>query len=435
MQAPIPSRREIPRSGHCASACIAGKKGSIMLELNAAEREERLFALERIRAPWTGILETANTTFLLLIAERYYHSEPAAKSILQSNASVGLLLTPVILTWAAGRGQSAGGAAARLYLWGALAIIAAAVSPWQWGFIAGAFLAFVSVASAIPLSSCLYEAHYPAARRGALFSRTIVLRIIGSVGFACVGGWALTFWPHAWRVLLGVYALALLAASRCLARSPTAKIPTSEGTHPLRALRHVRLNPRFRWTLASWMLLGFANLVMFPLRIDYLANPTFGLQLPPERIALLTSVIPNIARLLFTRAWGHLFDRMNFFRIRILLNTGFMLGILSFFTGASTLGLFTGAILFGISNAGADLVWNLWATKIAPPGLATEYMAVHTFLTGLRGIVAPFFAFYMAPAWGIAPTAGLMAALIAIASLMLWKEARPDRAPQQMPMD
>src|SRR5436190_11589013 len=137
------------------------------------------------------------------------------------------------------------------------------------------------------------------------------------------------------------------------------------------------------------MLMGFANLAMLALRVEYLASKKYGLTLEPTAVAVLTSIVPNAARLLFTRVWGRLFDRVNFFTLRIVLNTGIMLGIVSFFTGAGTTGLYLGAVLFGISIAGADVAWSLWVTKVAPPGLSGEYMTVHTFLTGVRGVIAP----------------------------------------------
>jgi hypothetical protein len=136
-------------------------------------------------------------------------------------------------------------------------------------------------------------------------------------------------------------------------------------------------------------------------------------------------IIRNAARLLFTRVWGHLFDRMNFFILRIVLNTGFMLAILSFFTGTGSIGLWAGALLFGISNAGADLIWSLWVTKVAPPDRVTDYMAVHTFLTGFRGIIAPFTAFACAARFGVGPTAAGASLLIVAASLLLIKERGP----------
>src|SRR5262249_34482956 len=142
------------------------------------------------------------------------------------------------------------------------------------------------------------------------------------------------------------------------------------------------------------------TLMMAPLRVEYLANPRYGVRLHDQlltasQIAMITGVIPNVARLILNPIWGWLFDRMNFFVLRITLNFGFMLGILSFFMTSSVAGLVTGAILFGISNAGADVAWSLWVTKFAPPQRVADYMSVHTFFTGLRGLAAPLTAFYL----------------------------------------
>ena len=58
--------------------------------------------------------------------------------------------------------------------------------------------------------------------------------------------------------------------------------------------------------------MGFANLMMLPLRIEYLANPKYSLALQPASIAFLTGVVPNVARLVMSPVWGWLFDRANF---------------------------------------------------------------------------------------------------------------------------
>src|SRR6185295_12806451 len=107
-----------------------------------------------------------------------------------------------------------------------------------------------------------------------------------------------------------------------------------------------------------------ATLMMSPLRVEYLANPKHGVTLhgqalTPSQIALLVGVIPNLARLALSPLWGWLFDRMNFFVLRITLNVGFALGAISFFVGGDLAWLVVGAVLFGISNAGADVAWSL----------------------------------------------------------------------------
>jgi MFS family permease len=388
------------------------------------ERERRTFQLEKLRAVGTGVIETAGATFLILIAERWFAAGPTAKSLLLASGSLGLLLTPLVLMWAAKRTGGAGKSASLLYLVAAAAVLSATLAGDRHIalYVTGCLVGFVFVSGANPLFATIYEANYRADRRGDLFARNIVIRILANVSFACIAGQLLEEDISSWRWIMAAYAAALVVGAFCLRSGPPAPVQTSEGTHPLRAFKYVRDDRIFRLTLVSWMLMGFANLAMNALRVEYLASKDYGMHLEALSVALLTSIVPNIARLAFTRIWGRLFDRMNFFTLRILLNTGFMLGILSFFTGAGLPGLYTGAVLFGISNAGADLAWSLWVTKVAPPALTAEYMTVHTFLTGIRGIIAPFAAFYMAASFGIGVTAVCMAGLILAASLVLARE-------------
>ncbi|RYD34511.1 MAG: MFS transporter [Verrucomicrobiaceae bacterium] len=392
------------------------------------EREAATYRLERIRAVAAGILETAQVTFLLLIAHRWFHAGPAEKGMLQGASSAGLLLTPVLVTMAATLRWNAERAAGRLFTLGAAGLLATVLFPTLPVLVAGAGLGVLCTAATAPFLASIYSRNYHAGRRGDLFSRTIVVRIVASVLFAWLAGLWLEARPDGFRWILGFYAAALALNAWCVSRCPPVPLEQEDGRNPLRAFRYVRTDRVFRWTLISWMLMGFGNLIMFPLRVEYLSNHRYGLHLSPSEIALLTSVAPNAARLLFTRMWGRLFDRMNFFTLRIILNTGFMLGILSFFTGGGQAGLWAGAVLFGVSNAGADLAWSLWVTKVAPPNRVTDYMAVHTFLTGFRGVIAAFAAFQCAVRFGIGPTAAGAAGLILLASLLLIREKR--RAPE-----
>ena len=76
--------------------------------------------------------------------------------------------------------------------------------------------------------------------------------------------------------LLVVFAAAFAFAAFCLARVPSRPLTALGGTHPFRALRYARSDRVFRQTLISWMFLGFATLMVGPLRVEYLANPTHG---------------------------------------------------------------------------------------------------------------------------------------------------------------
>ena len=174
--------------------------------------------------------------------------------------------------------------------------------------------------------------------------------------------------------------------------------------------------------------MGFGNLMMMPLRVDYLANQKYHLALPAVQVAILTGVVPNVSRLLMIGVWGRLFDRMNFHAMRATLNAGFAIGILAFFSGDSYGWLVFGGIVFGISNAGGDIAWSLWVTKLAPAGRAADYMAVHTFLNGIRSALAPVLAFLVVEHTPITTLGWISVGLIVISTLILIPEIVSDSA-------
>lgn len=393
-----------------------------------AERTQRTFRLERWRAITAGILETAATTFLLLIAVKWFAAGSVAKALLAGGASVGLILSPLVVTWVTRRGWKASEAGAWILNAGAGGFFAAALVPWLPVYVAGGLVGLACASAAIPLLTQMYQENYPAPQRGRLFSRTVMIRIATAAIFSKVAGDFLAGnLPHfGW--LLVVFGAASALGAWFLRRCPTRPIVDDGGSHPLRALRFVRDDALFRRTLVVWMLMGFANLMMLPLRVEYLANPRYGLRLPPDQVALYTGVIPNLARLVLSPIWGRLFDRMNFFALRATLNLGFAIGILSFFATNSTVGLVVGAIILGVSNAGGDVAWSLWVTKFAPPGRVADYMSVHTFFTGLRGVLAPVVAFQAALYLPLSALGWFCAALIALSSALLVPEIRSRRA-------
>jgi hypothetical protein len=297
----------------------------------------------------------------------------------------------------------------------------------------------------------VYHDNYPAEHRGKLYSRTFMLRIAAAVGFAFLAGqWlepglarlfphsplashadtALGSVPGRFRWLVLAFAGAFGIAAAAVSKIPSNPLPPAAGSHPLHALRYIREDRLFRQALVAWMLMGFANLAMLPMRVEYLGNPRYGLSKTAGEIAMLTLVIPNLARLVLSPVWGILFDRMNFFALRITLNIGFALGIAAFFTSNHTWGLVVGAIIYGISNAGGDVAWGLWVTKFAPPERIADYMAIHTAFTGLRGVAAPFVAFQIVQHHTPATMGWFSGALILIASVILLPEIRAWRLRQ-----
>jgi hypothetical protein len=252
----------------------------------------------------------------------------------------------------------------------------------------------------------------------------MMIRISVAAVFSELAGRALSGRIEKFQILLLVFAAASAAAAFCLWQVPSNTLVSAEGSHPFRALRFAYDDELFRRTLMCWMLMGFANLMMTPMRVEMLANPKYGIAMSVGQIAFLTGVVPNAARVVLIPIWGWLFDRVNFFVLRVTLNLGFALGILTFFTSTDFAGLVTGAIIFGISTAGGDIAWSLWVTKFAPENRVADYMSVHTFFTGMRGVVAPITAFQLANAFPLSGLGIVSAVLIFLATLLLLPEIK-----------
>ncbi|MBN1648088.1 MAG: hypothetical protein JW874_08650, partial [Spirochaetales bacterium] len=151
--------------------------------------------------------------------------------------------------------------------------------------------------------------------------------------------------------------------------------------------------PRFSYILLVWFIFGLANLLAFPLRIVYLAEEGRGLGLRPETVILLTGILPAISKLVSSYFWGMLFDKINFILLRIILNIFIGIGIFMFFFTANLHLIGLSVIITYIGFGGTPLVWNLWVTKIVPADRVQECMALHSFFTGVRGILGPVIGF------------------------------------------
>ncbi|HTI70161.1 MAG TPA: MFS transporter [Candidatus Limnocylindria bacterium] len=408
------------------------------------ERTELTYRSERWRSLCAGVLETAGNTFLLLIATRWLQAGQMGKAAIAAGTATGLLLTPLSVNAVQYLGWNTTRAVYRLLLLGTACCLAMAAFPILPIFVPAAVIAMAANTCAIPLMTQVYHENYPPEGRGRLYSRTFMLRIAAAIVFAFLAGqflepdlaaieqWSghplpqvralMELFPERFRVLLLVFAGAFAVAAVAVKRIPSTPLAVSNTFHPLRSLRTVRDDRFFRQALIAWMLMGFANLAMLPMRVEYLGNPKYGLAKTAAQIAWLTLVIPNLARLIMSPVWGALFDRMNFFTLRVALNLGFALGIAAFFTTNSSTGLIVGAIIYGISNAGGDVAWGLWVTKFAPPNRVADYMSIHTFTTGIRGVLAPVVAFHVVEHYSPATMGWISGAMILAATIILVPE-------------
>ena len=386
------------------------------------ELESTTYRIEKWRAVPSGVLETATGTFLLLIAVQALQAGPTEKAMIAAGGNIGLLLTPLVVQAVERRRWHIAHGASIIAVAGSVAFAIAALFPALTIYVLGAVIGAACLSALTPLVIQVYQDNYPAAQRGHLFSRTTVIRVAAAAAFAELAGRLLTTNLELYRWLLVIFAVAFVISALLLWRIPSRPLTVLDSRNPLRGFRYLRDDRVFRTTMIVWMLIGFADLMMAPLRIEYLANPVYGLALTPQEIALLVAIIPALVRLVLSPVWGWLFDRMNFFVLRITINLAFAASILVFFTGDSWAGLILGAIVFGIAVSGGDVAWSLWVTKFAPPHLVADYMSVHTFFTGVRGVLAPLLAFQLIAVVSIATMGIICTVLIVVASLILLPE-------------
>jgi len=246
-----------------------------------------------------------------------------------------------------------------------------------------------------PLILQIYTENYTRAERGGRMTWPFILTALFAIGFALTGGRLLDRKIEAYHwIFLIMLAAAVIAAVACV-KIPSSPLSRAHVGNPWQNLSLIWKDRFFGFLLGSWMLLGLGNLLALPVRVDYLANPAYGVNASNTTIALLMLVIPAAARILSTKIWGYSFDRLHFVTTRNLLNLFFLasIGFFFFTTNLYMLGL---AMAFqGLALGGGKIFWTLWVTKIAPEEKASSYMSIHMALTGLRGTLAPFLGYYI----------------------------------------
>jgi MFS family permease len=365
-------------------------------EMNDQETTSRTFRNELLRSIPAGVLETLGSTFGMLVAVRVFEAGNMAKSTFLSATSGGLIASLFVVPLLLRSGSTVTKLAARVQFIAAAFLTVSALAPKsEIVFITASSLGLFFFALQVPLQTQIYRLNYPERTRGKLFALTATTRSLAAAVFGFVGGWLLGWRLDSYAWLLWAFALASAVSGFWTYGLPAMPWQMPEGSHNklLSSWRWVRADRDFRTLLISWMIMGIGNLVAWSLLVEFLANPRHGHSLPTSTVAWITGVVPVVFRVLFTYPWGLLFDRINFFVVRASLNVIFALACLCYYCGGSLAWWVTGMALFGIANAGGNVTWSLWVTKLAPKHAVAEYMSVHSFLTGVRGMIAPYLAF------------------------------------------
>ncbi|MBK1855353.1 hypothetical protein JO972_10315 [Verrucomicrobiaceae bacterium 5K15] len=390
-------------------------------------QQRRTFLWEMVRSVPQGFIETSGTTFAMYVAIAVFDVPMGMKMAIAGAGSIGLLLSLFIVQIVRRLGCSVN--AMSLFVWAAAALgfaMAAMAGSSATLYVAGVCVSALMLTLGTPLMAQIYRKHYPNRLRGRLFSIAGMLRaVIAAAAGLGLGVW-LTAQGKDFHGLFWFYSGCCLLMAGCVLAMARVKLRRTRRLRLFDAFSHVKNDRVFRKLLMSWMVLGLGNLLSFALFVEFITNPDYGFALEANRVGMITSTIPMLAFILCVVPWGMVFDRLPFYRVRIMVNVFFLSGTLVYYLGGSYLTLCIGMAIHGIARGGGSILWSLWVTRFSTEDNVGEYMSVHTCFTGLRGTIAPIIAFSVAGTLGPSVVAISGASLIVISSIMIWPELREE---------
>ena len=276
----------------------------------------------------------------------------------------------------------------------------------------------VLMAQGMPLVSHIFATNFLKHERGRYLSTALMINGLAGVIFSYCGGRLLDLDISSFR---GIYLIGAVACGVCayaFHKMPSQPLNPEKIGNPWTNISLIWKDKLFGAMLLGWMFMGLGNLMTLPLRVDYMANEIYGINATNEQIAMITVGIPQCCRLLFTKFWGYLFDRLNIVVVRVILNVLFLFSMWTFFFTDQLWLMAVGMGFQGIGYAGGRVMWQLWTTRLVPHDEVTAYVSIHSGLTGLRGAVAPFIGFALMAYGGPAFAGWCAAVIIAISTII-----------------
>jgi MFS family permease len=263
-------------------------------------------------------------------------------------------------------------------------------------FVALLFGAIVLRTLTLPATAGLVRDNYPARRRGHLVGKVQAWTHGSAAASGLLFGLLLEADSAAYRYLYPLAALLALFATVQLLAVPEedpASRPFRQPPGILDFFQVLRRDPFFLRYQISFFIFGIAMMVTQILLPLYMAQ---DLNANYQQGALSLVVLSATLLVLTSGFWGRLLDRTNMLMTRGVINLfQAMAPIILYFTH-SIWGVYASQILLGLFMGGSMLVWTLGINLFARREEVPTYMAIHQALTGIRGIMAPWVALWLA---------------------------------------
>ncbi len=345
---------------------------------------------DRVRGAGQGITETCWQVFALLVAIRVFQADESVKQFIPAGLGVGFLLSPLGLSLFNRLKLPVATIIAILWSLVAVALFLMCLANSIITFVACIAAAQILASQGIPLLTHIYSNNYPSSSRGSRLSTTFVIASSCGIVFGYLGGRLLDLDERLYPYIFGAGVAAALLYAWSVRNIPSEPALHLGSRNPFTCMAIAWKDLLFRRMLIAWMLLGTGSLMLIPIRVEYLANPVYGINASNAEVSLLLISTVLAFRLLSTKLWGGLFDRMNVVTLRILINSIIMASVILFFFTDRLWSIGIGCALLGTAFGGGGILWSLYVTKLAPPDKVAAYMSVHGSTTGLRMALSPF---------------------------------------------
>ncbi len=368
----------------------------------------------------------------LLIAHRVFDASPFQRACIVVGPYVGMLVAieyeRVSRRLFSSRNYQAA-APVLLYLLGVFMAIRASDAM---AFVLGCMIMSCAEALRISALTSIWRSVYPDQLRGQLVSLGIWCTAVSSIASAALGGYLLDANINWYRWIFAFFAAASVAGSIFILRMVRVPMPELE-EHVLKSksLATLKQNPVFARILLAWFLVGFGMHLVVAQKVEYLVDPRVGFSLSNFQIVLIASAVSEAVRVIFMPFFARLFDRVDFISLRISFNVIFLGFFVLYFNTRSIPLIVMGAVLHGLGIAGAMIAWNLWVTKYAQDSQTGIFMAIHTFLTGVRGVLAPLCAYALIDSYSIS-TISWIAFVLCACSILLLLETKKRYHPEKV---
>lgn len=360
-------------------------------------RAKQTFFYDNMRCFFTGILEAGFKTFVLLIAIRIFQAPNFCKAILSSVGFAGLLIAPVMVSYASKLDTVPATNICGYYsLLIALVLALSGITNLFWVYLILISVARIAFKQYIPIMLDVYGNNYPKKERGYRLSYSLMILPIATILFSPIGGYILDSGLERYRIVLLIIALAAVGSAYSFFKIPSRPIPKPRNTTSAFGNFKIIFQDRlFLALLIIMTLTGIVTQMTTPLRAEYLANKKYGLNVSNFHISLIIVTIPYVCRILSSIFWGKLFDHLSLIKIRIIVDIFVLIGVIIFFN-STTIGMLALAAVFtGIGYGGGEIIWCLWITKIVNKDQLSQYMSANTAFIGIRSFIAPFIGYFL----------------------------------------